>query len=150
MLIAEGSSLNARSRQDQRDVVGLLGRADPILHCGNYVVSNPVKWQAAVRLNGFNQAFFTKLAKFIFRFRDAITECYKDVSGIELRRTLTVFNMVEEPDHCPANVETPDGTILPKNQRRQMAGVGVGELMRMAVIEAKEECGIFLRLRGFV
>src|SRR6516162_9789879 len=138
-------ALNAAG-EDQRDVVRLLGRADPILYGRNHMLRDPCERQVTMGSNGFDQAIFAELSKFIFRLGNAVTKSDENIAGIEFHGLFFVVAVREKTHNGAAVIEPADGTIAREDNRRKVAGVGVGQAVLNVVIESETERGVFFRL----
>src|SRR5260221_1631749 len=132
--------------ENQRDVVRLLRGANPVLDGGDGVFGDPGQRQVAIGGYSLNQALFAELSKFIFRLGDAVTERDENISWIQLHSFFFVVAVWEESHDGAAFFQPPDRAVARKDDRRKVAGVGIGEPLIYVVIKAKEKCGVFFRL----
>ena len=109
MLIAERLS---RSRQHQRDVVGLFRAANPVIDRSGHELCNPFKRKVAIFLDEVYQALLAEFAEIIFRLGDAVTVGEKNFARAKLDRGFIIMNVIEEADTVP-----PSSAAYPRSPR---------------------------------
>jgi len=134
-----------RSRQHQRNIVRLLVVADPVVNCGCHRLTDLNQREVTICGHQVNQSFFAEFAKLIFRFGHAVAIGNKDFAGMHLHRTFVISHVVEQADNRSPGLQTPHPAIFANEDRRQMASIAVGQLMRAAVVNAQKQRGIFFR-----
>src|SRR5438445_2843278 len=136
-----------RPRQHQRDIVRLFLIANPVVDRAGNQLGDFDKWPPTVLADQFDESLFAELPEVVFRLGNPVAVGYEDLARPELFRSFVERKIVEEPDHHSSRLEPSYRAILPDDDRGQVATVAVGELPRMAVVDAQKQRRI-LFLRG--
>ena len=88
--------------------------------------ADPFQRQVPIGGNSFDQPFFAKFSKLIFRFGNAVTERDENVARIELHRLFFVIPVMEQANDCTSGFQPAYRAVGGQNNGRKVAGVGIG------------------------
>src|SRR5437867_8777293 len=97
-----------------------------------------------------NQTLFAEFAKVIFRLGNAVAEGQENVSALQFDGTFLERHIIKKADHGTATIKSPEHPVTADNHRREVAGVGVSQQTRAAVVRSEEERGVFFGRRAVV
>src|SRR5215472_57692 len=100
-----------RSRQDQRDIVGLLVTTDPVGDRASQHVADARQRLFAMGANQVQQTLLAKLSVLVLRLGQSIAEGDEDIAGMHGQAVFAVANAVKEPDHCARHFQAVDSSI---------------------------------------
>src|SRR6185437_14797345 len=135
--------------QHQRDVVGLLAAARPIMHGGQHGGENLGQGARAVGFQHVQQPLFAELdSVLVLRLGDAVAPRRQQVPGLKPQHALLETDVFEQPHHHAAALQAPHA-VRAHHRRRQVARVGIAQFAPLAVIDGIEQGRVLLR-RGAV
>src|SRR4051812_30549312 len=91
-----------RAREDERDVVGLFGGADPVHHGLDHFFRDAGERRVVVDADEVQQALGAELAEVVLGLDDAVRKSDEQVAGAEHDGSIFPRGMVEQPDHQAA------------------------------------------------